>query len=201
MQNKALVVIDIQNDITKNYKNIINNINAAIDWAFSNDIHVVYIKHCGDNYDYSPYRKKDKTDLLKIMTVFYDSDAVISNADEKIITNDINACIEKSPYLEGYVCELDGEIAGYTMLAKSYSTEFGGLSIIIEDLYVNEKYRGQKIGETLLNYAVNKYKSSAAIIRLEVESDNARAINLYKKLGFTELPYKQMKIVAKKAAE
>jgi nicotinamidase-related amidase len=30
---KALVTIDIQNDITKNYKEIIGNINKAIDWA------------------------------------------------------------------------------------------------------------------------------------------------------------------------
>lgn len=45
MTNKALVVIDIQNDITKNYKEIIGNINAAIDWAVDNNIHVVYIKH------------------------------------------------------------------------------------------------------------------------------------------------------------
>ena len=29
--NKALVIIDIQNDITKNYKDIIGNINNAID--------------------------------------------------------------------------------------------------------------------------------------------------------------------------
>ena len=45
MEKKALVVIDIQNDITKNYKEIIKNINKAIDWAVKNDIHVVYIKH------------------------------------------------------------------------------------------------------------------------------------------------------------
>lgn len=31
MTSKALIVIDIQNDITKNYKDIIGNINAAID--------------------------------------------------------------------------------------------------------------------------------------------------------------------------
>ena len=42
---KALVVIDIQNDITKNYKEIIENINKSIDWAVKNDIHVVYIRH------------------------------------------------------------------------------------------------------------------------------------------------------------
>ncbi len=45
MQNKALVIIDIQNDITKNYKEIIGNINQAIDWAANHDIPVVYIRH------------------------------------------------------------------------------------------------------------------------------------------------------------
>ncbi len=45
MPTKALVVIDIQNDITKNYKEIIDNINRAIDWAVGHEIPVVYIKH------------------------------------------------------------------------------------------------------------------------------------------------------------
>jgi len=45
MINKALVVIDIQNDITKNYKEIIGNINRAIDWAITHNLHVVYIRH------------------------------------------------------------------------------------------------------------------------------------------------------------
>lgn len=45
MQKKALVVIDIQNDITKNYKEIIGNINQAVDWAVNNEIHVVYTRH------------------------------------------------------------------------------------------------------------------------------------------------------------
>lgn len=45
MQKQALVIIDIQNDITKNYKDVIGNINKAIAWAVSKDIHVVYIRH------------------------------------------------------------------------------------------------------------------------------------------------------------
>ena len=39
------MIIDIQNDITKNYKDVIDNINVAIDWAVANGIHVVYIRH------------------------------------------------------------------------------------------------------------------------------------------------------------
>ena len=38
MKDKALVVIDLQNDITKNYKMIIGQVNAVIDWAVTNDI-------------------------------------------------------------------------------------------------------------------------------------------------------------------
>ena len=45
MSNKALVVIDIQNDITKHYRDIIDNINAAIEWAKEEGMLVVYVKH------------------------------------------------------------------------------------------------------------------------------------------------------------
>ena len=45
MNNRALVVIDIQNDITKHYRDVIDNINAAIEWATAEGMYVVYIKH------------------------------------------------------------------------------------------------------------------------------------------------------------
>ncbi|MCR4658329.1 MAG: cysteine hydrolase [Lachnospiraceae bacterium] len=45
MGNKALVTIDIQNDITKNYKKIIDRINQAIDWAVAENMQIIYIKH------------------------------------------------------------------------------------------------------------------------------------------------------------
>ena len=45
MHKKAFVVIDIQNDITKHYRDIIDRLNAAIDWAVEREMDVVYIKH------------------------------------------------------------------------------------------------------------------------------------------------------------
>lgn len=45
MTNKALVVIDLQNDITKNYREIIETTNQAIEWAAANRMDIVYIKH------------------------------------------------------------------------------------------------------------------------------------------------------------
>ena len=45
MKNSALVVIDLQNDITKNYREIIGKVNEAIDWAVQKGLCVVYIQH------------------------------------------------------------------------------------------------------------------------------------------------------------
>ena len=45
MKNSAFVVIDLQNDITKNYKEIIAKVNEAIDWAVQKGLHIVYIQH------------------------------------------------------------------------------------------------------------------------------------------------------------
>ena len=45
MKNSALVIIDLQNDITKHYKEIIESVNAAIDWAVKKGLYIVYIQH------------------------------------------------------------------------------------------------------------------------------------------------------------
>ena len=45
MKNSALVVIDLQNDITKNYREIIERVNEAIDWAVQNELWVIYVQH------------------------------------------------------------------------------------------------------------------------------------------------------------
>ena len=45
MSGKALVVIDIQNDITKYYRDIIDRLNAAIGWAEESGMEIVYIQH------------------------------------------------------------------------------------------------------------------------------------------------------------
>ena len=45
MSKKALVIIDMQNDITKHYRDIIDRLNAAIEWAVESGMEIVYIQH------------------------------------------------------------------------------------------------------------------------------------------------------------
>lgn len=134
---------------------------------------------------------KDKNSVLEMMRVFYASPAVFTNGSDEIFLNDIENCINGNPYLEGYVIENTDGILGYAMVAKSFSTEFGKPCFWIEDLYIKEDYRGLGLGKTFFEFITKKYTD--CIFRLEVEEENERAVKLYKKCGFTVLPYMEMK--------
>lgn len=134
---------------------------------------------------------KDKPSVIEMMRVFYASTAVLSNGSDEIFSNDIENCINDSPYLEGYIIEDSKEIQGYAMIAKSFSTEFGKPCIWIEDLYIKDRYRGLGIGSLFIDFITKKYADT--IFRLEVEEENGRAVKVYEKCGFTVLPYMEMK--------
>lgn len=136
-------------------------------------------------------KENDKACVIEMMRVFYTSPAVFTNGSEGIYLNDIENCINDNPYLEGYIIENQKEVQGYAMIAKSFSTEFGKSCIWIEDLYIKEEYRGLGIGKMFFEFITEKYTN--CIFRLEVEEENERAIRLYKKCGFTILPYMEMK--------
>ncbi len=136
-------------------------------------------------------KEYDRNKVLEMMRVFYASPAVLSNGSEEIFKADIDNCINESPYLEGYVFEKAGQIIGYGMLAKSFSTEFGRPCVWIEDLYLEENYRGCGIGSLFFRLVEEKYPDS--VLRLEVEEENERAVRVYRKNGFDVLPYMEMK--------
>ena len=137
-----------------------------------------------------PMVAADRESVLEMMRVFYASPAVFTNGSEEIFAADIEACISGSPYLEGYILEA-GEIQGYAMIAKSFSTEFGKPCIWIEDIYIRDAFRGQGLGKAFFEFITSRYTD--CIFRLEVEEENASALALYKKCGFAELPYMEMK--------
>ncbi|MBQ3023418.1 MAG: GNAT family N-acetyltransferase [Clostridia bacterium] len=135
--------------------------------------------------------KEDKPEVFEMMRTFYTSPAVYTDGSDEIYSDDIDNCINANPYLEGYIFENSNEIQGYAMIAKSFSTEFGKQCIWIEDLYIKEEYRGLGIGKMFFDFITKKYTD--CIFRLEVEEENERAVKLYKKCGFTVLPYMEMK--------
>ena len=149
-----------------------------------------------------PMQPEDREEVLAMMRVFYDSPALLTNVPDEVLARDVDACLGDSPYVEGLILEslcsngagsTDGQaaaIAGYSMLAKSFSTEFGGPCIWIEDLYLKPEYRSKGAGSILLAYVKNNY--DAVITRLEVETENVNAVAAYRKAGYGVLGYTEM---------
>lgn len=136
--------------------------------------------------------KEHKAEVFEMMNIFYHSAAVFTDGSDEIYRNDIENCINDSPYLEGWVFEENGEIIGYGMIAKSFSTEFGKPCIWIEDIYLKENYRDRGLGSAFISFIREAFPK--AVLRLEVESENERAVHVYRKNGFTVLPYMEMKL-------
>ena len=88
--NKALVVIDIQNDITKHYRDIIDNINAAIEWAMAEGMHIVYIKHNNITAATRTFKPGSKGEELV--------------PEMKVVSNNIFVKTKKCPYQRGFFC-------------------------------------------------------------------------------------------------
>lgn len=136
--------------------------------------------------------QRDTNEVFEMMREFYDSPAILHDVSEEVLRRNIDACISDNPYIEGLVFRAHGGIAGYAMLAKSFSTEFGGACIWIEDLYMKPEYRGGGIGTQFFGYLEKTYQGQAVLLKLEVERGNTWAIEVYKKCGYRELPYMEM---------
>lgn len=133
--------------------------------------------------------EQDRDIILCMMREFYASDALYTNGSEEIFKLNIDNAIGNNPYLEGYTIVSDNEIVGYTMLAKSFSTEFGRECIWLEDLYLKKEYRGKGIIPKFIEYVKEKYPNK--LLRLEVEKENSHAVHVYEKSGFKILPYSE----------
>ena len=142
-------------------------------------------------YTIREMREQDRSVIFGMMKVFYASPAVFSNGSDEIFLSDIDACLGDNPFLEGFVMEAEGQVLGYVMVAKSFSTEFGKPCMWIEDIYIKDEHRGMGLGKLFMDFVTDRYHD--CIFRLEVEAENERALALYKKCGFTVLPYMEMK--------
>ena len=135
---------------------------------------------------------EDTECVFNMMREFYNSPALITTPSDEILKKNISDCISDLPFIEGYIFEDSTKMLGYAMIAKSYSTEFGGMCIWIEDIYLLPEYRHKGIATRFFKYIEKTYSKTAVVMRLEAEKDNIKAVSAYRKNGFFELPYMEL---------
>ena len=131
-------------------------------------------------------------DYMAMATEFYQSDAVLHPIPTSHIEQTFEEITTSSLYAEGYLFEYEGKVAGYSLLAKTFSQEAGGMVLWIEELYIRPEYRNKGLGSAFFEYLDSKTKDQIVRIRLEVEEENEKAMALYEKMGYRPLDYRQM---------
>lgn len=107
MGNKALMIIDIQNDITKNYKKIIDRINQAIDWAVTENMQIIYIKHNNLSPGTRTFKPDTKgAELVPEMKVVSDNIFVKTKANA-LTSEEYTEFIEKNGINEFFIAGAD----------------------------------------------------------------------------------------------
>lgn len=137
-------------------------------------------------------KESDRELYYKYVDLFYHSDVVNAPVPEINYELTFNEFMRSDDYVWCYIFEEDGKPCGFAMLSKTFSQEAGGISVTVEEIYIEEEYRNRGLGTQFFEYM--KENIPAARYRIEVEEDNEKAKRLYERMGFEVLPYVQMVI-------
>lgn len=140
------------------------------------------------------FNRTDRDVFFGMVKKFYAPPAVLHFPSDDVMLSAFDAAIDMPEYVKGYLMECGGKPAGYAMVSLKFETEVGGIAAWIEELFVEEEFRGCGIGSRFFEFLAEELKGKIKRIRLEVGEDNLDAIRLYKRLGFEFLDYRQMTI-------
>lgn len=133
--------------------------------------------------EFQPFSLDNKIQILSMMESFYkiDNYPFDLNKAEKLIQQFV-----QNDFLgRGFVIKSDDQFAGYFVITYVFSFEYGGRIAFLDELFVDDKFRGKGIAKQVLTYIEElKETHDIKLFYLEVEPHNLVAQNLYKKNNF-----------------
>lgn len=131
-------------------------------------------------------REAQLSDVPKIVSLLADFAAFENLSEYLTITEDDlrEAMFGEGSFVEGLICDLNGETAGFAIFYPRFSSFRGQRGYYLEDIYVDSAYRGRGFGEALLSEIARKGKARGfERIDFQVLEWNFAAIEFYKSLG------------------
>ena len=132
---------------------------------------------------FTVFRKAEKQDVPSIRKLILELAEFEKAGDQVKITE---MMLEEdgfgtTAFYQAFIAEIDGEVVGFSLSFVRYST-WRGKMLYMEDLYVTESHRGQKIGSGLLEKQLEYAKESGInFLCFQVLDWNQPAISFYKK--------------------
>ena len=140
------------------------------------------------------FEEKDRDIFFAMVKKFYAPPAVLHFPSDEVMMSSFDAALEIPELVKGYIFDCDGKAAGYAVVSMKFETEVGGMAAWIEELFVEEEFRSKGIGSQFFEHLKKELSGKIKRIRLEVGDEIDGAKQLYKRLGFEMLDYRQMVI-------
>ncbi|MBN1145376.1 MAG: GNAT family N-acetyltransferase, partial [Bacteroidales bacterium] len=127
------------------------------------------------NISYKPFQVKDLPELKTMIHALYLADGEPEKmTDEKI--NHTVAFLSTHPgHGEIILFCSKSEVVGYSILINYWSNEFGGNVLYIDELFIKEAFRSQRIGTEFIKYLIRSEYNNCRALSLEVVGMNDRA--------------------------
>ncbi|WP_299381169.1 GNAT family N-acetyltransferase [uncultured Kiloniella sp.] len=127
-------------------------------------------------------------DLIIAIARHHDQEQYVLTTPEKLREDAFPPPPETATFgaLLAEVTDAQGQVtvAGYASFTWNYSIWSGGRYMNIDDVFVWNQFRGQKVGENLMLAAQDLCKTKGVErLRWEVQQDNHKAIKFYQRLG------------------
>lgn len=125
----------------------------------------------------------DLETLLPLVTAYHEFEAIETSAEQRI--DALRFLLGEQEFGALWLISEASRLAGYIVLCKGYSIEFGGFDGFVDEFYLDPEFRGRGIGKTVLE-RVDQLAQQLDIraLHLEVARDNQRARRLYRETGF-----------------
>jgi GNAT superfamily N-acetyltransferase len=134
--------------------------------------------------DYKSYHRNYHDELKSMIQSLYLEDPECHEMTDEKIEQTIRF-LDSHPDMGKIVLFFNSTIlVGYSILIHSWSNEYGGMVCLLDELFVNKEWRGNKIATGFIQFLINSDYNHSVVILLEVMHSNTRALKLYKRLGF-----------------
>jgi N-acetylglutamate synthase-like GNAT family acetyltransferase len=133
-----------------------------------------------------PFETKYSQDFYNLNVEWLKKYFEVEPYDEAVLSNPDKYIIEKKGYI--FLVEIDQQIIGTAALMPTETKDLFELT----KMAVSPRFRGFKIGQTLLNYCIDfvKQKNHKSLI-LYSSRKLENAIYIYRKKGFVEIPVEE----------
>ena len=132
---------------------------------------------------YRPVRRDEIEILTALAARFYDENPTVKPFCAKNIESTVDELARHPEKGTVFVIERGNDLAGYAILINSWSNEYGGNILNIDELYLLPAHRRQGIASDFIGLLSRVVPAGTVAMQLEVAHSNKSA-SLYKKLGF-----------------